>query len=100
MTRKIPAMWCKIRLLSFWRLEPIRMACASSEKEFEMLVLSRKIDEKLLLNGNIEVRIVSIKHGRVRLGIEAPRHISIERPEACHSTEHALAEMCHEPVAG
>ena len=46
-----------------------------------MLVLSRKIEEKLLLNGNIEVRILEIKKGRVRIGIEAPREIAIERME-------------------
>ena len=49
--------------------------------EFDMLVLSRKIEEKLMLNGNIEVRILEIKKGRVRIGIEAPREIAIERME-------------------
>lgn len=46
-----------------------------------MLVLSRKIEEKLLVNGNIEIRVLGISKGRVRLGIEAPREISIERKE-------------------
>ncbi len=54
-----------------------------------MLVLSRKVEEKLLLNGNIEIRILEVKKGRVRIGIEAPREIPIERMEL-------LTETCHE----
>ena len=47
-----------------------------------MLVLSRKIGEKIVINDNIVVTIVDIRGDKVRLGIEAPKEIPVERPDA------------------
>jgi len=46
-----------------------------------MLVLTRKKDESILINGDIEIVVVEIKGDKVKLGIEAPPHISIFRKE-------------------
>lgn len=46
-----------------------------------MLVLTRKSDEELLIDGDIRVRILSIDKGRVRLGITAPRCVPVARAE-------------------
>jgi len=46
-----------------------------------MLILSRKQDESIIINGNIEVKILEIEEGKVRLGIEAPKDIDIFRKE-------------------
>lgn len=46
-----------------------------------MLVLSRKPGERILIDGNIELQVVGIEGGRVRLGISCPRHIRILRSE-------------------
>ena len=46
-----------------------------------MLVLSRKTDESILIDGRIVVTIVQIEGGRVRLGITAPREVAIRRSE-------------------
>jgi carbon storage regulator len=46
-----------------------------------MLVLSRKPDEKLLIGGNITVKVLSVRGGVVKLGIEAPPHVRILRGE-------------------
>lgn len=46
-----------------------------------MLVLTRNIGEKLIINGNIEVMIVDAGGGSVRLGIEAPKDVHIVREE-------------------
>lgn len=46
-----------------------------------MLVLTRKFDEELLIDGNIRVRVLSIDGGRVRLGISAPRSVPVARSE-------------------
>jgi len=46
-----------------------------------MLVLSRKANEAVVINGNIRVHVVSIKGDRVRLGIEAPRDVTVDRAE-------------------
>lgn len=46
-----------------------------------MLVLSRKLNEKIVINGNIVVTVVQIDRNQIRLGIEAPREITIQREE-------------------
>ena len=47
-----------------------------------MLVLSREKDQSVYINGEeIKITVVDIRGGRVRLGIEAPAHMSIYREE-------------------
>lgn len=46
-----------------------------------MLVLSRRIDEKIRIGEDIEITIVALSGDQVRLGIEAPRDIKIMRSE-------------------
>lgn len=46
-----------------------------------MLVLSRKLNERIVIGGNIEITVVQIRGGRIRLGINAPEHLSIRRQE-------------------
>ena len=46
-----------------------------------MLVLARKLDESIVIGENIVVKVVSIENGVVKLGIEAPKEISIIRDE-------------------
>lgn len=46
-----------------------------------MLTLSRKKNESLIVNNNIEVTILDIKGDQVKIGISAPKEISIYRKE-------------------
>jgi len=46
-----------------------------------MLILTRRIGEVLLIGDNIKVTIAGIKGGQVRLGIEAPKDVSVDREE-------------------
>ncbi len=46
-----------------------------------MLVLSRKEDQVIVIDGRIRVTVVEIRGGHVRLGIEAPRDIPVFRSE-------------------
>ena len=46
-----------------------------------MFVLTRHINESIVINGNIEVTIVSIRGSKVRVGIEAPNDVKIDRKE-------------------
>lgn len=46
-----------------------------------MLVVTRKSNQSLIINGNIEVIILEAKDGSVKVGINAPRDIKIYRKE-------------------
>jgi carbon storage regulator len=46
-----------------------------------MLVLSRKLGEKIYIGDNICITVVDIDRGKIRLGIEAPRDVPIYRQE-------------------
>jgi carbon storage regulator len=46
-----------------------------------MLVLSRQRDESIVIGDNVIVTIVDVRGDRVRLGIEAPREVSVHRRE-------------------
>ncbi|MEW4570498.1 carbon storage regulator CsrA [Tautonia sp. JC769] len=46
-----------------------------------MLVLSRKKNESIIINDHIVVTVVEIRGDKVRLGIEAPKDISVHRRE-------------------
>lgn len=46
-----------------------------------MLVLSRKLGEKIFIGENIVITVVDIDRGKIRLGIEAPRDVPIYRQE-------------------
>lgn len=49
-----------------------------------MLVLSRKLGEKLYISDNICITVVDIDRGKVRLGVSAPREIPVFRRELLH----------------
>lgn len=46
-----------------------------------MLVLSRKVGEKIVIGENIIITVVDVANHRVRLGIDAPREIPVMRSE-------------------
>lgn len=48
-----------------------------------MLVLSRKINERILIGDDIEITVLKTSGGRVKLGINADSFISIRRAEVC-----------------
>ena len=46
-----------------------------------MLVFSRKKNESIIIGSEIELKVISVGRDTVKLGIEAPRHITIHRKE-------------------
>jgi len=52
-----------------------------------MLVLSRKPNESIIIGDNIEVKVVEVRGEQVKLGITAPREISVHRKEIYDSIQ-------------
>ena len=46
-----------------------------------MLVLSRRHGEQILVGDNVVIKVLGVTHGRVRVGIEAPRDVHVRRSE-------------------
>ncbi|MDR0301795.1 MAG: carbon storage regulator CsrA [Treponema sp.] len=46
-----------------------------------MLILSRKINEKIIIGDDITVSVIEIRGDQVRLGIEAPKKVKVFRQE-------------------
>ena len=46
-----------------------------------MLVITRKLDQSIIINGNVEVVVTGISKDGVRLGIIAPREVEVHRRE-------------------
>jgi len=46
-----------------------------------MLVLARKINESIMIGDDIEIVVIDIKGDQIKLGIKAPRRISVHRKE-------------------
>jgi carbon storage regulator len=64
-----------------------------------MLVLTRKVGEQIVINGNIHVVVVEIQGTKVRIGIDAPKDVIVDRKEIHEQrqqwqTEDALAMIC------
>ena len=58
-----------------------------------MLVLTRRLDEELVIGEGITVTVLAIRGDRVRLGIKAPKEIPVHRQEICNRA-HSVPDSC------
>ncbi len=66
-----------------------------------MLVLSRQKDESIMIGDDVEITIVDVRGDKVRLGINAPREISVHRKEVYEAIQREKAEKAKtEPSNG
>jgi carbon storage regulator len=56
-----------------------------------MLVLTRNVGEKIVIGDNIQVTVVAIKGNKVRVGVEAPDDVRVDRQEV-HDRRTEFAE--------
>jgi len=59
-----------------------------------MLILTRKKGEAITIGDNIQIQVLNVKGGQVRIGIDAPREIQVNREECLKAFEnhHLVAE--------
>ena len=57
-----------------------------------MLVLSRQRDESIMIGDEVEITIVDVRGDKVRLGINAPRSISVHRKEIYEAIQREKAQ--------
>jgi carbon storage regulator len=60
-----------------------------------MLVLTRRPGEEIVIDGNIRITLVSVKGDRVRIGIEAPPTVVVDRQEIHERRQHSPNEVPH-----
>lgn len=65
-----------------------------------MLVLTRNAGQDIIINGNIQVRILNVHDGRVRIGIVAPRDVPVHRSEVQEKIAKELPEKLAPPNLG
>lgn len=64
-----------------------------------MLVLSRKINQSIVIGDNIEIMIVDIRGDQIKLGINAPKNVKIFRKEVYEEIESQNLEASKEATA-
>jgi carbon storage regulator len=62
-----------------------------------MLVLSRKMNESIVIGENVKVTIVSIIGDKVRIGIEAPKEVQVHRMEVYRKIKQQLQQTQQDP---
>ena len=61
-----------------------------------MLVLGRKLGERIKINDEITITIVDIRGDKVRIGIDAPQNVSVHRSEVYELIKSKEQESCHQ----
>ena len=62
-----------------------------------MLVLSRQKNESIMIGDEVEITIVDVRGDKVRLGITAPKKISVHRKEIYEAIQREKAEKAQNP---
>ncbi len=46
-----------------------------------MLILTRRVDETLIIGDDVHITVIDVKGNQVRIGINAPKNVSVHREE-------------------
>lgn len=60
-----------------------------------MLALSRKKDESIIINNNIEITIIEVKGDQVKIGITAPKSVPVYRKEVYEQIQESNKESAN-----
>jgi carbon storage regulator len=59
----------------------------------QMLILSRKKSERIVIDGGVTVKVIAVKGNVVQLGIAAPKEIPIHRNEICSKIQKPVPDL-------
>jgi carbon storage regulator len=62
-----------------------------------MLILSRKIDEKIKIGNDITLTIIEIRGDQVKIGVEAPKNVKVFRQEVFEAIQSENKEAATQP---
>lgn len=68
-----------------------------------MLILTRRVGESLMIGDDINVTVLSIRGNQVRIGVNAPKNVSVHREEIYERIRHEADEgetSAEDPEAG
>jgi carbon storage regulator len=54
---------------------------ANSGKEATVLIITRRVGERIMIGSDVSVTILGVQGGQVRIGIDAPRDVEVHREE-------------------
>ncbi|MDX8395959.1 MAG: carbon storage regulator CsrA [Mariprofundaceae bacterium] len=63
-----------------------------------MLILTRKMGETITIGENIQISVLNIKGGQVRVGIDAPQNVKINREEVFERLQEEQQEQQQEQI--
>jgi len=63
-----------------------------------MLVLSRKLNETILIGDNIKVTLLGVDGDKIKIGIDAPRDIKVFREELIEATKNTNKQALSAPI--
>lgn len=64
-----------------------------------MLVLSRRLEEALIIGDDIKIKVLGISGNQIRIGIEAPKEVSVHREEVYQRIKAELLKQAQAEAA-
>jgi carbon storage regulator len=64
-----------------------------------MLILTRRVGESVMIGEDVTITVLRVKGNQVRLGVNAPRTVSVQREEIFERIKHEDADSAAESVA-
>lgn len=58
-----------------------------------MLILTRKVGESLMIGDEVNVTVLGIKGNQVRIGVNAPKHVSVHREEIYQRIQQGVGDV-------
>lgn len=66
-----------------------------------MLVLSRRANQEIIIGDNIRVMVIEIRGDKVRIGVQAPREVSVHRNEVYEAIQKERGDgITYDPTIG